>query len=300
MTEYLKAAFNTDGIFHALDIYSFAYFLLAMVIFFLATIINNFFSAYSLQEELTKKDNKAVAVSFAAYIFSVAIIIFGIMTSESRTEGVDNFKKFLMMDMLSTLIWSLIGIFLLQAAQMLNDKLLLYKFSNRKELVDDRNVGTGLVQAGSYIGCALMVRASLSGDGETSIYQALFLMLLYFVIGQVAFILFGRVYQSVCGYDLHDEIERDNIAAGLSFGGALTGIGIALSGYIQKYDSLPGLFVWFLISSVLLMLGRYLVDKLILPGSNLKEEIVRDRNWGAAAIEAATFIGLAYVLISLF
>jgi hypothetical protein len=42
------------------------------------------------------------------------------------------------------------------------------------------------------------------------------------------------------------------------------------------------------------------VDKFILPGSLLDEEISRDRNWGAALIEGTAAIGLALILTTLF
>ena len=41
---------------------------------------------------------------------------------------------------------------------------------------------------------------------------------------------------------------------------------------------------------------RVVVDHLVLPGDKLDIEIKRDRNWGAALIEGAVAVGIAFVL----
>jgi len=165
-----------------------------------------------------------------------------------------------------------------------------------KELVTDKNVGTGAVQCGAYIGSALIIRAALSGDDQTSIFLSVIDVLVYFVVGQIIFIVFAKFYQITTRYDLHDEIEKDNVAAGVSFGATLVAVGMVLSGYIVKYDSLPGLVGWFFVAAFLLLTCRYIVDKILLPGALLDEEISQDRNWGAALVEGSAAIGLALLL----
>lgn len=299
MNAIIESLFSTDGAFIVKDFSMLAYFALAIFLFWIATAVQNLLAKHHLQEELTKKDNKAIAVSFSAYLLSVALIQLTIMGSESEVQDSSNYKEFLVQDLLSTFVWTLIGIVMLQIARIINEKYMLFAFCTDKELIEDRNVGTGLVQAGSFIGSALIIRASLSGDTSFTFTESLFLVLLYFFITQLILVFFGRIYQKICGYDLHKEIEKDNLAAGLSFGGAIIGISISISGYIMNYNSIFGLFVWFIISSIILFIGRFLIDRLILPSAKIKDEIVIDQNWGVSAIEAIGFIGLALVMNAL-
>jgi len=262
--------------------------------------VNDILTPYDLNEELTEKDNKAVALSLAGYLFGLAIILWSVLTSESAVEETESVWRDIGADLVSTVIWGVIGIAFLQVARILNDKVLLYRFSNVKELAEDRNVGAGAVQCGAYVGSALMVAAALAGEEGYGFAGELGLSVLYFAVGQVAFIAFGFVYQLATQYDLHDEIEKDNVAAGVSFGMTLVAVGLLLSEYLILHDSLIGLAVWFLLSTVFLIGFRFIVDKVILPGSRLDSEISRDRNWGAALIEGSCAIGLAFLLIASF
>ena len=177
--------------------------------------------------------------------------------------------------------------------------MLLYKFDNVKELVTDKNIGTGAVLWGSYIGSALIVRAAVYGetiDWLTDILSTL----LFFVIGQIGLIVFGWIYQLISRFDVHAEIEKDNVSAGVAFGLSLTAISIILSGYLINYNSLPGFLLWFVIGLIVLLASRYIVDKLLLPGALLDEEISNDQNWGAALLEGSIAIGIALLMVPAF
>ena len=274
------------------------YFGVALVAIAFAKWINDRLTPYSLREELTTKDNKAVALSFGGYLFAVLYIVWSVMGSPTAMDVAD--ANFVWRDLGSTLIWSLLGIGLLQVSRIINNKLLLPQFDNFKELVEDHNLGTGAVQAGTYIGTALMIRPVVSGEGQGEFLVDLGLMGLYFVLGQLAFIVFGVLYQRVGKFDLHGEIEKDNASAGVSFGMTLVAVGIALSGYLLNHDSLLGFLVWFVASAFLLILARVLVDRFVLPGAPLDDEVQDDQNWGAALIEGAVAIGLALILVASF
>jgi uncharacterized membrane protein YjfL (UPF0719 family) len=292
--------FNTEAIGILYDPHAILYLVAVVAVLFVGKKVNDFFTPYNLNVELTDKDNKAIAVSFTGYLLALAIILWSVLSSESTVAETDSFWRDLGADILDTVIWGAVGIALLQVARIINDKALLYRFDNAKELAEDRNVGTGAVQFGSYVGSAFMVAAALSGGGDQGFGQELLLTVIYFFAGQFAFVLFGLVYQFATKYDLHDEIAKDNAAAGLSYGLTLVSVGLLLSGYLRQYDSLIGLALWFVIATIFLIGFRAIVDKIILPGSALDDEIARDRNWGAALIEGGCAIGLALLLIASF
>ena len=298
MDEIMSPLLDTEalGIYTHLD--GPVYLLAILIVFVIAKLLYDLFTPYKLSHQLTEVDNKAVAVSFTGYMFAVGIVIYGVFTSEPDAGYVLTQKE-LLLDLLALLIWSLIGILLLNCARIINDKILLKKFNNIKELVDDRNIGTGAVELGSYVGSALIIRAALYGS-DSSFIIGVAGTVIYFILGQLGFIIFAWLYQLLSRYDLHAEIEKDNISAGLAFGAGMIAIAILLSGFIMRYDSLLGFSAWLIASLFFLTVSRYLVDKILLPGSLLDEEISRDQNWGAALIEGGVAIILALMLVPAF
>jgi hypothetical protein len=49
-----------------------------------------------------------------------------------------------------------------------------------------------------------------------------------------------------------------------------------------------------------LLASRYIVDKLMLPGALLDEEISIDQNWGAALLEGSIAVGIALLMVPAF
>lgn len=299
-TDSMNKFFGTEEALSLIDSQAIIFLVLAMLILWIGKVVNDFCVSYKLSTELTSKDNKAIAVSFSGYLLAIGIIVWGVLNQDIAITEEKTVANPLLLDLGGTLLWSLFGILLLQVARIANDKLLLSTFNNAKELVEDHNVGTGAVQAGAYIGSAFTIQAATYGESSGNLVTDIALTLLYFVAGQLAFILFGFVYQKMSAYDLHDEIERDNAAAGAGFGVTLAAMGILLSSYIINNDSLIGLALWFVICTFLLVICRFGIDKLILPGVALDDEISKDRNWGAALIEGASAIALALILTTLF
>lgn len=270
------------------------YLIFAIALFYVAKKVYDWTTPFNLNEQLTTQDNKAVALSFTGYLFGVGVIVMGIL-SDGHVVG----EVSLWNDIKSTAIWCVIGITLLQVSRIVNDKVLMKNFNNVKELVEDKNIGTGAVECGSFIGSALLVKAALFGE-SANFTEALLSVILFFICGQIAFVVFGFFYQWLTKFDLHEEIENDNVAAGVGFGMSLIAIGIMLSGYVMKYDSIAGFGLWLVFSIIVLISCRVLIDKVVLPGGLLDDEIVKDKNWGAALIEGGVAIVFAMISWVLF
>ncbi len=299
MSTYIEELLSIEPVFWLLKFEGAVYLIAVFIVVYSAKLIYDLFTPFSLNEQLTTEDNKAIAVSFSGYILGVMIILLSIFHSGSVVEGGVNSQLDLVYDILATIIWGLIGILLLNVSRVINDKILLSKFDNVKELVKDKNVGTGAVLFGSYIGSGLIVRAAIFGE-SSGWTEDILTTLIYFVMGQIGFLIFGWVYQVISRYDVHEEIEKDNISAGVAFGLSLVAISILLSGYIISYNSLPGFAVWFVMGLFVLMVSRYIVDKMMLPGSLLDEEISKDQNWGAALVEGTVAVGIALLMVPAF
>jgi uncharacterized membrane protein YjfL (UPF0719 family) len=294
VNEHLQAWLDTAPVVEIFTSPAILYFAAGLVLVLLSKPIKGLTTRYNLSDELTKHDNKAVAVATAGFIFGVLTIIRGVMISGG------NLYQTIWRDLLSVAIWAAISLTLLLLSAWINRKFLLNRFDVYKELISDRNVGTGAVLASTYIGTAFIISASISGTTGGGYVMEILDTLVYFLIGQIGFIILGVIYQRTCGYNVHDEIERDNEGAGIAFGATLVALAILISGQIRRGDSLVALAVWIPISLLVLLGSRWLVDLMILPGARLHEEISRDRNWGVALIEGAAAIGIALLLDATF
>jgi len=297
MKDYLAELSDINIIFELLYLDGLAYVITVFIILYAAKLMYDLFTPFSISEQLTTADNKAVAVSFSGYMLGVMLILLGIFKSGTVVEGGIESRLDLARDLLATVIWGLVGIVLLNVSRIFNDKLLLYKFDNVKELVQDKNIGTAAVLWGSYIGSALIVKAAVYGETQGWLIDITG-SVIFFLAGQIAFVVYGWLYQKIHRYDVHDEIEKDNVSAGVAFGLSLTAMGILLSGYLMENLSLVGFVLWFILAVFILLVTRYIVDKLILPGALLDEEVTRDQNWGASLLEGSIAVGLAFLLVA--
>jgi len=271
------------------DIYSTASLLaLYIVIFFVANIIYSKKAGYDVKKEIVQNDNMAVAVSLAGYLIAISIIFIGCVLGPG---------KGILQDLIIVVKYSALGIVLLYVAHIINDKLILYKFKNVKELVEDKNVGTGAVQAGSYIASGLIIAGSVHGEGGGLITATVF-----FFLGQLALILFAKIYNLITSFDVHDEIEKNNYAAGIAVSGTLIALGIILAkaaggDFISWEHNVFVFVVDALIAFILLPLFRIVIDKLVISNEDLNKEIAVDKNIGAGLLEFGTTVGFAAVLI---
>ena len=261
--------------------------LLFVVVFVIGRWADHLVTSYAIDEQITDADNPALAISLSGYYLGIAIIFIG--TSLGPSYGLGR-------DLLLMGSYSLGGIALLLLSRIINDRLILRDFSTEKEIIEDRNMGTGIVLFASYVASALIVAGALHGQGGGP-HTAL----AFYALGQVALIAFSWVYDVVTPYSLHDEIEQDNFAAGIGFGGALVAIGIivmrAVSGNFVSWGAdLQYLGLNVLIVFVYLLGVRLFFDRLVLSGADLQEEIVNDRNVGAGLLEFTVSIGFAAVL----
>ncbi len=271
-----------------------AYIALVLFVLFIARIVKDLLTPYKLSEQLTTADNPAVGMSLAGYYISVLIVCIGPLRTAPSAETVPLWK-----DLLITGGWALLGIVLLNAARILVDKVLLTDFSVVKEIVEDRNIGTGAVEMGAYVASGLVVAAALQGQGGGP-HTAL----AFFALGQVALIAYGRLYCVVCRYDVHGQIEKDNVAAGVALGLNLVACGVVLAGaiagdFLSWEHNLMKFAMIFILGAIFLLILRVLIDFLLFPGVRMDKEIEEDKNLNAAWVEGAVLAGMAALLVTI-
>lgn len=244
---------------------------------------------YQLEHELFERDNVALALSVTGYYLGLVFALGGAIIGPS--EG-------LWMDLLDLALYGALAIVLLNVSAFLNDKLILYSFSNEKEIITDRNLGTGAIEAANFIAVGLIVSGAIGGEGG-GILSAL----VFWALGQAALILVSLVYARLLPFDLHAEIERNNVAVGVAFAGLLLGLGnlvrLGISGdFISWQADLQSAGLYVLVGLILMPLIRLATDRLLLPGVSLSNELVQaDRpNVGAGLIEAFAYIAASILI----
>ena len=243
---------------------------------------------FVLRTELVEKDNLAVALAVAGYYLGLVIVLGGVVSGPASFNMFD--------DVIGLVIFGVLGIVLLNLSAWINDKVVFSKFDNEKEIVEDRNAGMGAVEGGNYVAVGLITAGAMSGEG------GLLPGLVFWVLGLVALIVAGLLYDKITSYDLHEQIEKDNVAVGVAFAGVLVGFGniIRLAGdgdFVSWNESLTEFWYYTLVGLILLPLIRIFADKVLLPGASLSDELVQDRpNLGAGFIEAVSYLAASMLI----
>ena len=246
---------------------------------------------FAFDNELTSRDNPAFGLYFAGYVVGLAIALAGTLVG----LGDDVLENFTNMA-----ITSVLAIVLMRLSIFVNDRLLLPKFDDKKEIIEDRNAGTSFVYVGGFLATGLMINGVLTGESESLVLMVRDIVV-YWLVGQAILVLGGHVFQFISQYDVHAVIEKDNVAAGICFGfflaaqGAVVRMALAGAGS-DIWGELVTVFVYASLGTLILCAGRFAADKLMLPASPLDHEIATDGNMGAAAVVAAVFSAVAILL----
>jgi uncharacterized membrane protein YjfL (UPF0719 family) len=244
--------------------------------------------SFVLQTELIEKDNLAVAVAVSGYYLGLVIVLGGVVSGPASFSIVD--------DVIGLVIFGSLGIVLLNLSAWVNDTVVFSKFNNEKEIVEDRNIGMGAVEAGNYIAAGLITAGAMSGEG------GLVPGLVYWIAGLATLVVAGLLYDKITSYDLHDEIEKDNTAVGVAFAGVLIGFGniIRLAGdgdFVSWTESLTQFGYYTVVGLILLPLVRLFADKVLLPGASLSDELVKAKpNMGAGVLEAVSYLAASMLI----
>jgi len=271
---------------------------LGLIILVIAKFARDIITPYRIDDEVISKKNLAVAVRLSGYFVGVILIFLGALYTPFTTvaeEGL-GFDQDYAEDVLRVFLYSLAGIAALNLVRILMNRVILYKFDIEKEVVEGQNVGSGAAEFGMYVATGLLIAGAVAGQGGGPDTAAAF-----FGMGLVLLVVFALFYQLTTPYDLHSEIEGNNTAVGIAFGGNLIGIGLvtfkAVFGDFDGWNSGIASFITFgVVGFALLYAMRLLIDKLLLPTVSTSRALSVERNMGVAFIESAVVISAALIL----
>lgn len=271
------------------------YIAVSFVLFFVGKIVYQLFHPrVKTGYELVEHDNLAFAIAHVGYFVGLLLAIGSAVMGES--EG-------LIADLINIGIYGALSIVLLNLSLIINDKLILSKFDLKKEILEEKNVGTGIVEGANAIATGLIVLGSIHGEG----YGAggpIVTAVVYWVLGQTILYITTLIYDLITPYDIHDHIEKGNVAVAVGYAGAIIAIANLIRfALMHDFESwvvtLQDVGIDVLIGLLFLPLARLMTDKILLPGKNLTDEIVNQEhpNVGAGLVEAFAYAGGSMLIV---
>jgi uncharacterized membrane protein YjfL (UPF0719 family) len=267
-----------------------AFIAMYFVLFLLAKWFKDIFTPYKINDELTKKDNLAIALTMSGYYLATAAIFVGALFGP--TQG---FKE----DLIAVGGYSMLGLVMLNLSRWFNDKVILRKFCDTEQLIKEKNVSVGAVHFGAYLATGIIAAGAVSGQGGNAVTFVVF-----FVLGQISLFISSLIYEKFSKYNIHEELLNKNTASGIAFGGNLIALSIIImNGASGDFTSWQKDIMLFLIANligfVFLPIIRIVMDRLVVPGDSLGREIKEDKNIGAGLLEATIAISFAVILTRL-
>lgn len=243
---------------------------------------------FGLKEQLIERDNTALALAVGGYLLGLTIALGGALSGPSIS---------LTINLIDIFLYGVIAIVLLNLSVWINDWLILNRFSAEKEIIQDQNCGIGVIEAANHVAIGLIIYGTLSAGGHVVE------VLVFWALGQVTLVAAAKVYNWMAPFDVHDALEKDNLAVGTAFAGMLLGIGnivrFAAQGAFVSWTQNIAFFASVAVFGLLLLpVARLATDKIILPGGRLTEELVHQEkpNVGAGIIEAVVYVAMSFLI----
>jgi putative membrane protein len=137
-------------------------------------------------------------------------------------------------DIISTAIYSVLGIILMMVGTFLVDLVIPCEFPTE---IKKKNMAVGYIVAGVSIAVGIILKSAIMSPAVVSVSQTLLegigSTVVYFLIGMI-FCILGYLGMKIFNtkYNLNKEIEEGNPAAGLMVMGMFIGLAIVISGVI--------------------------------------------------------------------
>ncbi len=245
--------------------------------------------------------NVAVGLRRAGLYLGIAIALSGAMGGASKGFFPDLFQL---------LIDGLIITGFMFSSRFVNDYIMLGNISNDGECVKiiitpegkkiKGNSAVGMVEAGMSVATGFILNGAISGTGGTLI-EGIASAVLFFILGQMALLIFGFLYELTTPFNVRSEIQNNNLAAGIGLGGTLMAFGIilmaSLSGPFTGWaHDILSFCLYTVYGIIMLLVFKTIIGKLLLPTTTIAVEIKEDRNVAAMIVVECAINAVAIII----
>lgn len=285
------------------------YVALGIIVLYVAKWILDFVTPYHVGDQLGEKSNTALGLSITGYFLGVIIVFVAVLYTPFTGDGYEwRYNADFGFDVLEVFLYSLGAIAVLNLTRFLVDRLVLFKFNVEKEVVEDQNVGSGIVEMGVYVAVSLVIAASLAGYNDPQLGVAapgaideIIRSVVFFLLGMGVLVLYALFYQVTTVYDIHEEIEKNNIAVGITMAANLIAIALvtfkAVTGeFLGWGESLTAFATFGVIGFLLLLVVRWIIDKAMFPGVRIADELAATQNVGIAFVVGGIVVSASLIL----
>jgi uncharacterized membrane protein YjfL (UPF0719 family) len=252
---------------------------------------------FDVRKGLLTDENPAVGVVIAAYLFGVAMALIGTMFGRVEEDVLVRVGKIL--------VEGLLAIVLLRFSIWVNDRLILHRFSITKEILEDKNLGVAFCVAGVCIASGLVLNGALTGFSKNFAY-GLRDIVIYWLLGQIVFVLGAFVYHKFKKYDVHELIEYDdNVAVGIGFGAFLVSLGVVVraslvgAGLDAMTKELPRTLLLALFGVLGVIAINAVATLIVTVGVKYEDEVEMHGNIAVSIVTAAASLSVTLLLATL-
>ncbi|MBL4899754.1 MAG: DUF350 domain-containing protein [Colwellia sp.] len=253
-------------------------------------------------EELAQKDNFAFGVSVAGSVLALGIVLTGAISGENAPSY--------MMEIIGMLAYGTYGLVLIKVGRIIQDKVALQHL-NKTELIKDKNLTIGIIDAAGAIATAIIIRAVLLWVDGLNI-STFIAITSGFIVAQAVLVLVTRIREKKYAKNNQDDCLQEalsdgNLAIAIRYSGQVisTALAVSAASHFLVYSpdtlvvNLLGWLVFGIIMTILVTLLTSIAKRIVLWGINLVEEVDQQHNIGVASIEMATSISIALILTAL-
>lgn len=254
------------------------------------------FKGHSVENDL-KSGNGAYRLLHVGEVFAVLLVASSAV--KNAAEG-ESFARDLgwsvalaALGLVLVLVFGRIGLGLLFRTKLVSE-------------IERGNVAAGLAAGAHFAATGVITSKAMAGSD----LKGLGLSLVFFFLAQITLHVFVTLFRVVTSYDDAEQIQGENLAAAISYGGVAIAIAIiiarALDGNFAGWAvSLRG-YSGMLIALVALYPVRQLFVQMLLLGGGLAlrggvidQAVAADRNEGIAAVEAVSYLATAFAVARL-
>ncbi len=207
--------------------------------------------------------------------------------------------------------YGVLGIVMLLTTRWIFDHIVFPKI-DLKQMIAEGNIAAGILDAGNMVATGTIIFGVFNWVGDDWLTGA-GLVIVLFLITQVILAFASRYRIALfsrrnAGRHFREPIKEKNAALAIRFAGFQIGAALAISnvGSLVNLQNGAGVFAslvaWvgcaFVLLAIVIMLTQ-LIERVVLHGVPVQREVDIEANYGVAFIEAASYVGIGMLLVSL-